>query len=161
MDKALSNSDIEKMIKTKVLIYPDLFNYKNIYDILKPNGNFVLLYLTKENYGHWVCVIDHGKSIEFFDSYGIKPDLEFKQIENRKELDEPFNYLSFLLLMSNKKIEYNSRELQEYSANISTCGRHCVMRILMKDIPIDEYGKILSMDLNKTPDQIVTEVINL
>lgn len=161
MNKALSNEDIEKMVKTKVITYPELFNYTNIYDILKPYHNFVLLYLTKENYGHWVCVIDHGDSIEFFDSYGIKPDLEFKQIDNRAALDEPFNYLSFLLLNSNKKIEYNSKQLQEYSKDVSTCGRHCVMRILCKEIPVDKYAKIISSDPNHTPDEIVTEVIKI
>lgn len=159
MEIALSNVDIEKMLngKTKILSYPELSEYNDIQDILKKYGNFVLLYLTAEDFGHWCCVIDHPNrgSIEFFDSYGIVPDLEFKEIKNRKELGEGLNYLSYLLLKSKKKIEYNSKQLQEYKNGIATCGRHCIVRIWAKNIPIDLYSDILLKNKEYTPDEFV------
>ena len=107
--------------------------------------NCVILYNTKKNYGHWCCLINHGNRFEFFDSYGIKPDYELGQIDEevREELGENEPYLSKLLKLSGKPIEYNAIRLQKYKNGVNTCGKHCVVRIMAKKIPIDEYGKIL------------------
>ena len=161
MNKALSDRDIKNLLgnQTKVVVYSDLHKVSDIYQLLKPYGNCVILYMTKENYGHWTCIIDHPErnSIEFFDSYGIKPDREFDEIseESRLRTDQLYPCLSNLLLESKKEIEYNKVQLQELKKNISTCGRHCVIRIICKDIPIDDYVKLMSV---KNPDKTVLKL---
>jgi hypothetical protein len=67
----LSGKDILNMLegKTKILIYPNLHKYNNINELLHPYGSCVILYMTKRNYGHWTCLVDHNDRIEFYDPY--------------------------------------------------------------------------------------------
>lgn len=160
MNKSLSNLDIEKYLdnKTNILTYPELKKFNSIDEILEPYDNCVILYLTKKDYGHWCCFYKTNGMIEFFDSYGIEPDMELKEIDKnfRNNNGQKIPYLTELLLKSKKQISFNNHKLQKMSSNIATCGRHCIVRICNKDIPIDEYAKILKLLGN--PDKVVTEI---
>lgn len=145
--------------KTKVIIYSELYNYNNIDDILDPYDNVVILYEMKDGYGHWVCLIRHKKmnKIEFFDPYGLCIDDQLSYIskEYRKKSGQEFPILSLLLLNSPYKIVYNSKQLQKYSNDVSSCGRHVCIRIILKDIPLNEYSKLLREN-KYDPDMTVT-----
>ena len=150
------------MLKNKVNIIPynELKNYNSIDEVLSPYGQAVILYLTDNSYGHWTALIDQGSHIEFFDSYQSKPDHEFDHI-NKKER-KSFNYkgvpyLSKLLQKSGRAIEYNQQPMQKLGDGVNTCGRHCVVRILLKDIPLSDYQAIMQMF---DPDKLVTDLTN-
>jgi hypothetical protein len=160
--KSLSDSEILKLVNNKanLLTYPELLEYEKIEDALGPNKCLILLYLTKENYGHWVCLIDHGNRIEFFDSYNYKPDHEqdFIPKKFKKESHQEIPYLTKLLLDSGKPIEYNHAQLQGNGKGINTCGRHVGVRIKNRNIKLDDYIKILQKGIKKglSPDIVVT-----
>jgi len=160
MDYSLSNIDIEYCLdgKTNIIIYPNLEKFNSIDELLDPYDNCVILYMTKKNYGHWCCFYRVNGMIEFFDSYGIEPDMELKEINKnfRNKNGQKIPYLTELLLKSDKEISYNNYKLQKLSPSIATCGRHCVVRIANKDIPIDDYANILKSLGN--PDEVVTEI---
>lgn len=158
ISKALSSTDILQLLnhQTRIVLYPELYNYQSIEQLLQPYGSFVLLILTKgPAYGHWVCVLDRPDGIEFFDPYGIIPDREFEWLTARKrrELHQPTNRLSLLLYRSQKQgtpINYNDTRLQRMKEGISTCGRWCVMRILNQDLPIDDFARLGYTDSSVT-----------
>lgn len=160
---ALSDSDIVRIMKGKVKVIPynELVNYSTIQEVLSPYGQAVILYLTKENYGHYTCVIDQGDSILFFDSYSDKPDREFDNIDKKSRQQynyKGYPYLSKLLLNSGKKIEYNHHQLQRDGKETGTCGRWCVVKMLLKDIRLNEFIDIFSKFSD--PDEIVTKITN-
>jgi len=53
---------------------------------------------------HWVCFLNFPQSIEFFDSYGQRPDVYFKHLAYKKP------------------IQYNNWWVQDLSSNY--CGHH-------------------------------------
>lgn len=145
--------------KTKIVRYRDLHKYKNIEALLYPHNCFVLLYETKPQYGHWVCVILHDNNvIEFFDPYGyfIDDQLSFIDKKFRKKTNQNFPYISKLFLESPYFIEWNNKQLQKLYKNNSSCGRHVSLRINMRDMPLKEYQKILKTEGGLTPDDKVT-----
>ncbi len=95
------------------------------------------------------------------DSYGDKPDEIFKYIP--KKIRQKYNftgkpYLSKLLINSPYKIEYNEIQGQKDGEGIATCGRHCIFRILLKDLPLETYQAIMQMF---DGDELVTKLTNL
>lgn len=163
--KSLSDSELLDLVnhKANLMVYPQLTEYDNIDDCLGKYGVLILLYETKQNYGHWCCLIKHSDNhIEFFDSYGLFPDDEFKFIpENfRVESNQVYPHLTYLLYKSGCDIEYNNYKLQSKSEDaltkISTCGRHVACRILFRNMPLDIYAKMLLEKDGLTPDMKVT-----
>ena len=150
MKRPLSNFDIYKIFDNKINIYSydDLKKYKSISELFKPYDAFFILYETKKNYGHWVCLCRDSDHIYFFDSYGLGPDEQLKYI-NKKY----FPYLSYLLLQSKKILKYNKFRLQDLKDSSgdylnnkfknATCGRFCCLFVLLyRYIDIDEFAKI-------------------
>ena len=152
-------------IACKVITYNKVKNFKTIDQMLGKDGCCVLLYLSKEGYGHYVSVFKRGKSIiEVFDSYkDMKPDQELKYVS--KEENEKFHqdnpYLTALLYTSGKQIHYNNYAMQKMDNNISTCGRWAIVRILHRDKSIDAFNKWIKSECAKwkmTPDELVTSM---
>lgn len=162
-DIALSNYDILKKLngKTNIILYPDLHKYHNIDEILEPYGVCVLLFESKKNYGHWCCILKIDNTIEFFNPYGGYPDdtLKFIPLDFRKISYQIFPYLSILLYDSPYNLTYNEFPLQKHKSNIRTCGRHCICRIMYRDLNLYEYIDMLNYYKNKYAidyDKIVT-----
>jgi hypothetical protein len=132
-----------------------ILTYKEIYgkslDNLLKNGAFILLYLWKQRYGHYVAVIRHnnGKDIEFFDPYAKRPDywLSKNSYEKNKELGQEKPYLLNKILKDNKydHIYYNPIKFQDITKadDVLTCGRHALTRILLRDLNLDDYKAFL------------------
>lgn len=154
-----SGHDIMEILdkKTKILKYSDLKNFKTIDEVFKPFNCFVLLYETKKNYGHWVCVLKHGKQIEYFDPLGyFIDDIIYNLNTNlKKELHQEEPYLSNLLLNSKYDIIYNKHKIQQSNKDISTCGRHIAMRLVFQDLSLEQYFKLLK-NSKLNPDNLVT-----
>ena len=143
--KPLSGLDIKKFMNGDCVILPyeNLVNYKKIDDVFS-NSNFVfLLYPIKENYGHWVLLMNVRNRIEFFDSYGIFTDMEYKYGTKRTP-----KYLSALLIKSNPKYKlyYNEKRYQEWNTNY--CGYYCVIRALNYNKTLKQFQNILDREYN-------------
>lgn len=141
---ALSNSDLSNLTdnKCKVISYTELLNYKTLDEALGPNGCFIVLYETGPSFGHWVAVIKVNKNlVEHFDPISTKPDKEFKFISDEYKKNP---YLSHLMRESPYKLSYNEHKFQKNKPGINTCGRHCALRVLLKDLPLEKYKKILT-----------------
>ena len=100
-------------------------------DDLLPNDTdaIFLLYLEKENYGHWVLLSKYNDTIEYFDSYGGLPDVAFEWGSSNFKNNE--KYLSKLLNKCKLPKVYNTISFQsKRDIAISTCGAYSVFRIL-------------------------------
>lgn len=163
--KALSSYDIIGALngKTNLMSYQQLHLFDNIDDVLGIYGACVLLYLTKNNYGHWTCLFktDTDK-ISVFDSYGLIVDdeLDFVPVEKREKLGESFRYLTYLLYNSPYEIEYNNYKFQEYSSGedrINTCGRFVIVRLWNRNLDPEEFKDMIYHNpFNLSPDEYVT-----
>jgi len=171
MNKTLSTTDVRTITgeNNPVIKYPDLQKYNTIDEIFNEmnSDNFILLYETALNFGHWCCCfrLPNG-DIEFYDSYGGVPDKRLKMMKNYYDEIQGdgsdrvyYPHLSKLLLNSKKdsKIHYNQYQHQEFSPSIATCGRHVGNRLLHRFLNIDEYSKIFGK--NKS-DRVITNFTN-
>ncbi len=157
--KPFSGKDILNICdnKTKIISYPQLYDFNDIDDVFGQHDSVVILYETKRNYGHWVCLLKHNNKIEFFDPYGLFCDdqLKFISDEFRRKNNEEYPKLSEMLINSPYKLVYNKKQLQKYSDDISSCGRHVSFRIIMGHLSLDDYGKLLIHN-KYDPDTVVT-----
>jgi hypothetical protein len=152
------------------VLYKNLNKFNNIESVLKDNSA-VILYEKQPKNGHWVALIRNYNrkrnrpTIEFFDSYGMFPDDEKKYIDNGflNQSDQKYNKLSELLVKASDKydIEFNNYRLQKKTKDVSTCGRHVISRILLKDLDIDEYNKFMKSFKGYSPDDIATIISEL
>lgn len=164
MDKAFSSKDIIDFVpNTKIVMYCDIHKYKSLDQLLSPYGSVVILYMTKQNYGHWVCLFMRRDGvIEFFDSYGncdgrrMVPDSEFHYISKsfRQQSYQNYPYLTKLLYDSNYPVEYNHYNFQDEKKGVNTCGRHCVVRLLNKNLTLNQYINEFQKS-GISPDQLV------
>lgn len=161
--KALSSDEVERAIdgKARIMSYPQLDNYDSIEKAWGKDKAIILLYETSDSFGHWVLVMKTSKGIEVFDSYGSsigKPDDELKIIPKkfRKESNQDYPHLTKLLYQSGLPVEYNEKRLQKDGSKIATCGRHCIVRLLTRDMPLAEYQKRITSNKKYNPDDLVT-----
>lgn len=163
MNKELSDSDIYNLLhnKTKVLLYNEIKKYPTVEKLLGRYGNCVILYPASSTHqGHWTCLFygvdDNGKrNVEFFDSYGLSIDLE-KEFSHVKQPP----YLSMLLLKAADKypIEFNDHKFQQKGNHINTCGRHCVVRLMNRHMPLKQYIKKFRSTPSMSSDRLVTKI---
>lgn len=138
--KMIDDSDIARWLgeegRQKIVKYSALKNYKTINDLLpEPTDYRIILTESKPNCGHWTCILKYKNIIEWFDSYGVKPDGEFRYVPRfaRVLLGQEGNTLTHLLKktkLPGQSVYYNKRRLQSGKDGINTCGRWCIARIL-------------------------------
>ena len=131
----LSGEDLLKITEgqTKVVPYHNLNQFESIEELLKDFGSVILLYETRKDFGHYTALLyDKNGVLEFFDSYGLKPDEELKYAEYN--LEEGIPYLTKLLNNYNKPIIYNQSKLQKFIRDVNTCGRWTSLRIRFRNI---------------------------
>lgn len=166
----LSDADIKKYFpKAKIISYDKLKNYSSISKLLPNIFDYCfILYQQQKNVGHWVALMRYDNIIEYFDSFGGKIDspLNWNDKQTNIGLGQCAPYLTNLLKKSNMNVIYNNKKYQNSDSEISTCGRHCCLRILtlLKGYDLDDYYKLLSSNkkLKKMNyDGIVSELINL
>ncbi len=163
-DVALSDKDILNMLEGRVniVLYPDLYKYSNLDQILGQYGACILLFEAKPNYGHWVCLFKQSyEEVCFFNPYGGFPDDSLLHINKsfRKESHQLKPLLTNFLINSRYKLTYNEFDFQRKAPEIKTCGRHCVVRLLNRDLDLYEYKKYLDLmckKLNTDYDGVVT-----
>jgi hypothetical protein len=105
-------------------------------------------------------MIRRPSSIEFFDPYGEPPDDGQKKeisLSMLQQLDEEKPYLTNLLRASGLKVYYNTHDFQKDRADVNTCGRHCVVRLLYAPYSLEKYKSIIDKS-GLTPDNFVVGV---
>lgn len=157
--ESLSGGDIMRALygKCKIVTYPEIHKYKSIDQLLGKNKCVVILYLKNANYGHWTCLFRQGNKLEFFDPYGEFPDGELDYMPDyfNQRNNQNHTYLLDLMDKSPYDLEYNDHQLQKFDDGISTCGRHVICRLIFRDVPINDYFKIMQ-STEYSPDEIVT-----
>jgi hypothetical protein len=155
-DYELGEDDIRQLLgNVRILPYPDL-QKETLQTLLPKDGIAVILFLTEsENKGHWTGLVRRGDEIEYFDSYGIKPDGEraWLSAKQRIALDEVRPLVTELLKTHTGPVTYNAKRLQKGS--VATCGRHVVVRGWNLDLPSSTYSKNLLAQGD--PDLIVCQ----
>lgn len=141
-------------------------NINSIDDIFDSQGRCILFFATQSNtVGHWECLNKQGNNIFFFDSYGLNVDdcKEYVQKNLLIKLNEYPNYLTNLLKKSGYNIYHNVIKYQKMEGNISTCGRHCCLRLLHKNMNTQEYknymDNLVKLLRVNSFDEAVTEYI--
>ena len=159
-DYPLSDSDIRKILgaNTSIITYPQLKNMSSIEDCFDDRGICIILFLTSgPTEGHWCCMLNKKKGIEFFDPYGEKPEKQKEGVplSQLEQLDETQPYLTALLKASGRPVFYNTHAFQKDSSSINTCGRHCVARCLYAPYSLQQYLKVVKSS-GLSPDDFVT-----
>jgi hypothetical protein len=157
----------------KILKYSELTNYTDIAQILPQQIDYcIILYLDSHNTGHWVALLRYGKTIEFFDSYGGKPDSQLKWV-NCSERARLGVAIPFITRIFNKAVAdgynviYNPKQYQKTNKSIVTCGRHCVLRILKlirERYTLRDYYRYLTKlkkEYRMPYDEIVSSIITI
>lgn len=145
--------------KTRIMTYPEIHKYDTIDQILEPHNCCVILYESKPKYGHWVCILKHPNNVlEFFDPYGFSVDEQFKFINEdyRKQSHQSYPLLCRMFLNSPYRIQINKMKIQKYEKDVSSCGRHCAFRIISRDVPLNEYQKMMKKENNYDADDKIT-----
>jgi hypothetical protein len=155
----LGDSDLREILGNNINImsYPDLEKYNNIEDIFDDEGRCIILFLTiDETTGHWLCMHHDEEGIHYFDPYGKGVDKTKQWLSKNKlrELNEDKPLLMNLLKKSGKKVFYNSYDFQEDRKGINTCGRHCAVRLLYKDLDLNHYYNFIKKS-KLYPDEFV------
>jgi hypothetical protein len=125
------------VMNTHILKYGDIDDYTNIRQILPKKKDYKILLLeSKLDSGHWVCLLRYDDNIEYFNSYGLKPgkELDFNSTLVNQQLDQETRHLDILLnkaVREGFKVFYNKRRFQKMSDNVATCGKHCILRLIM------------------------------
>jgi hypothetical protein len=130
MNYALSDDEIHSVLgKFKPMLYSELKDYPTIEDLLKKDYEWrIILLETKENTGHWVCIMRKtDNDYYYFNSYGdsYNKDLYLIPRMMRKILGQDDNFLNKLLI--DKNVEYSKTRFQ--GNNSSVCGRYVMFVI--------------------------------
>lgn len=140
---ALSNHDILRITNNKcnVLTYDELTKFPTLDNALGKNGSMVILY-GNDQMGHW-CTVNKIKDdlVEFFDPYSVKPDKEFNWIRDDYKR---YPFLSKLMKESPYRLSYNHYKFQKFADGINTCGRYCALRVLLKNLSLEQFKKVLT-----------------
>lgn len=161
---ALTNEDVMRLVKDKanIILYSELYKINNIDELLEPHGAFFLLYEAKKHYGHWVSVIrTNQNTIEYFDSYGgfIDHPLSWINPAFKKKSHQDYPYLTKLFYESKyKNLDYNQFRFQKKGGDVKTCGRWAALRILLKDMPLKDFNKLLGGSLSDDMATIITSI---
>jgi len=155
----LSDGDIRRMLGgTKIVTYPQLKRLRTIDDLFDEQGRALVLFLTESpTEGHWVCLLNKKKGIEFFDPYGDTPQEIKEELpkSKRESLDMESPYLSRLLKASGRPVFYNTFAFQKTKRDVNTCGRHCVARLLYAPYSLEKYKSIIDQS-GMSPDDFVS-----
>jgi len=156
---ALSNDDINYILdpETNIFTYPELEERPTIDDCFDELGRCIVLYLTQgPNSGHWVCLWKNEKGIHYFDPYGDAPEEPRQAVGGAWGQKQP--YLTHLLKNAQCPVYYNIYPYQSERRDVATCGKHCVTRLVCKDMTDTAYYKMIKKS-GLTPDQYVCNFI--
>lgn len=171
----ISDDDLKRYfgenVQENVIKYSELSKYNDISDLLNKDKSYkIILFENEINSGHWLLILRYNSTIEFFNSYGLKPNADFLFVSRIKNwfLGQNPNYLKNLLDNAEKNgfnVIYNKTKLQQMKKGINTCGRWIILRIIMMQFFNQDLQGFLNFiynlvkQYNYSPDVIVTHLI--
>lgn len=156
--KYLGVSDIERITegKCRVALYSELADCTSLEEAAAPYDACVCLFETKPRVGHWICWFRVDENTwEWFDSYGARPDSEFKWItKETKEATGQEEFITRLIAQasSTTKMIWNQVPLQKLESGINTCGRWVAVRIRKRNLKLAKFQELFY----KSGDFLVT-----
>lgn len=157
----IKGSDVIRLSGNSVDVYTyeDIMKFQTLDQLLGNKKAAVVLYQTKQNFGHWVLIMqlkkDNGSPyIEFFDPYAFKIDEELKLSDYNIKMHggKIIPYLSYLVMQSRLPIIMNNVRLQKFSHHVNTCGRHVAVRAKFRHINLITYAKMLTDNMAYNAD---------
>ena len=154
---ALSGEDILRIADGKcvVISYEDLHNLETLDSVLLPYDAVVILYQTSDSFGHWVTLLRRGNTLEFYDSYGLRPDEELNmdnEFHKRIHNGEVVPHLSHLIRQDGYRVIYNSKRLQKNLEDENTCGRYAALRVRLRNFSVSKFNGLLTSNRAYTAD---------
>ena len=144
LSEMISSDDFSRFFNNfdmnKIMKYSELENYSSITDLLPDQFDYrFILIEEKRNSGHWTVLVRNKNNIYYFDSYGVRPDGQWKYISNfiRTMLNQDSNDLTKLLNHAKKEgfnVESNKVKYQSDADGVSTCGRYCICFVKMIEL---------------------------
>jgi hypothetical protein len=154
----LGDDDIHKLLgDVSIHTYPQLKEMSSIDQAFDDQGRSILLFPNASpTMGHWCCMIKKPRGIEFFDPYGDAPEEQKDGLSKSRleQLDIEHPDLTTLLRASGKPVFYNNFAFQKDKPSIATCGRHCVSRLMMSPLSLDQYKAVIDKS-GLAPDDFV------
>ncbi len=163
-DISLDEQDLKKICQPyglHLIFYRDLHTIQDINELFQISNNIIILYRTTRDYGHFVSLLNYDDHIEYFDSYGEKPDYELKYSQEsvRQMQGRIMPHLTHLFNIAKrkdrKKIVYNKIRLQQFHNHVNTCGRWSALRIKFRHLNIKQFQHLF-IGQSQNPDAIVT-----
>jgi hypothetical protein len=162
--------------KPNIVLQKDIATMNDIEQVFNGNNYAIIFTATNaENDGHFQCIFKNNKRIYFFDSYGMMVDeLINKLIALKRPLFGQNNNLLRLIVNSTyykqNKVFINTFKYQSNNINVSTCGRYCVLLIILnimfskkkKSFDFNTFHNLMILWKNKyrkSYDQIVSFLI--
>jgi hypothetical protein len=158
MDYSMTEDDLRIFLPdTRILTYSELQRARSLKEVLGPDKEFVLLYTHDPDgaSGHWVTCFQSGKTIQFFDPYGIAIDGEFKMVAPQ------YPKLSALLSKSKLPVHYSQYKLQRWAKGVNTCGKWCVLRLALKELNEDQFADVVTTLKHKTHSKTNDDMIEV
>lgn len=158
----LTSDDILEITRgaTNIIAYSDLHSANTVEDVFADKPTACILYQTKKNFGHWVALLkdEEKNTIEFFDSYALSPDEELKYSSHNLRIhdNQIQPHLTALINNSNYKLIYNKVKLQKVLRDVNTCGRHCALRILLRNYSLPHYIHLMTENRGYDADMWAT-----
>jgi hypothetical protein len=170
----LTNHDLHRfgIDQSNIITYSDLESIRDIAEFLPHNKSYKIVLIEYEpNVGHWVLILRHNDTLEYFNSLGLLPSKN--DFVNDDLLNEELNQEELFLNRLFKKemsendfkdLIYNKKMFQNRNSDVMTCGRHCVVRLLcllQEDMDLEEYITFMSIvkkESNMSYDQIVCQL---
>lgn len=175
--KPLTNMDLSHYLGNdaleNILKYSELDDYNDLELLLPTHKSYKIILIEYErNSGHWICIMRYGKTIEIFNSFGVKhsnSDFAGSRAYN-KYLGQFHLFLDKLARDEAKEhkfdVIYNKLQFQKKSVSVNTCGRHVVNRIICMlhyDMTLSQYQDFMKDAVKKTDmnyDEIVSTIIS-
>jgi len=143
-DNALSMDQLKRLVgpqqaaNCRWIVYDELLKFPSLEELMKLGAVVILLQIEsrdKPPVGHFILIIDHKSHYEHFDSYGLTMDEELKITQE--------HHLTNMFKQTRKPIVDNTKRLQALRQDINTCGRWVVARLLLKQLELAPFLKLI------------------
>jgi hypothetical protein len=167
IDQPLSDGAVREALgDVRILKYSELKNYTMAELLPTVNSFFICLLEEDLNRGHWVTMIRLKNGYFYFNSYGVKYDLDVSVIPRciRRVLDED-PARQFKRLLGGRKCKWNRTVLQGDKAQ--TCGRWCVLAIVFccflqySPAELNDFVQEKAAAEGTTPDAVVCQIVSI
>ena len=144
-DNALSFEQLKNLVgphqsqQCKWILYDELAKFKDLETLMSLGAVVILLQIETPNHpkvGHFIVLLDHKSHYEHFDSYGLTMDEELNITQE--------HHLTKIFKTARKPIVDNTKRLQTLRADINTCGRWVAARLLLRQLELDQFLRLIS-----------------